>query len=376
MKIRVTINKKRWISWVFLLTLCSPIIAQNMESGLTKRQQSIVPIAAFTAKGDMTNLSTALNKGLDNGLSVNEIKEVLTHLYAYTGFPRSLNGISCFMSVLEERKNKGIVDEVGKEASPLPEHKSSLELGTEVQTRLSGSTVTGGAMAFAPAIDYYLKAHLFGDLFGRDNIAESDRELATLSALSALEGTEGQLKAHLRYAGNAGLSEMQIWNIIDVLKEQVGNKEAYRANKVMCAAYERKFSMGCPIEDVFPKGRISTADYFTGTVWNQRLVSNDNITQSQISNVTFEAGSRTRWHIHTGTQILLCTAGKGWYQEQGQTARELQAGDVVVIRPGIVHWHGASASHEFSHLSVIPNPENNKDTWLEAVNEKDYQLLK
>lgn len=376
MKIECFINRKMWIAWVLLLTLCNPLIAQNMENELAKRQQSIIPIAAFTAKGDMKNLSTALNKGLDNGLTVNEIKEVLTHLYAYTGFPRSLNGISCFMSVLKERTGKGIVDETGKEATPLPNNKSSLELGTEVQTRLSGNPVTGGAMNFAPAIDYYLKAHLFGDIFGRDNISESDRELATLAALSALEGTEGQFKSHLRYANNAGLNEMQIWNIVDVLKEQVGNKEAYRANKVISAAYERKFSMGCPIEDVFPRGRISTADYFTGTVWNQRLVSGDSITKCQTSNVTFEAGSRTRWHIHTGTQILLCTAGIGWYQEQGQAARELQAGDVVVIRPGVVHWHGASASHEFSHLSVIPNPEKNKDTWLEAVNEEDYQLLK
>ena len=376
MKIKFIINKKMWISWVFLLTLCSPITAQSMEHKLTKRQQSIIPIAAFTAKGDMENLSTALNKGLDNGLTINEIKEVLTHLYAYTGFPRSLNGISCFMSVLKERTDKGIVDVTGNDASPLPNDKSSLELGTEVQTRLSGSPVTGGVMAFAPVIDYYLKAHLFGDIFGRDNIAESDRELATLSALSALEGTEGQLKSHLRYACNAGLTETQIWNIVDILKEQVGNKEAYRANKVMSATYERKFSMGCPIEDVFPKGRISTADYFTGTVWNQRLVSNDSITHCQTSNVTFEAGSRTRWHIHTGTQILLCTAGKGWYQEQGQPARKLQAGDTVIIRPGVIHWHGASSSHEFSHLSVIPNPEMNKDTWLEAVNEEDDQLLK
>lgn len=365
------------------MTLCAtlgmgeilPVEAQNTDA-LNRRQQAIVPIAAFTAKGDMESLSTALNKGLDNGLTVNEIKEVLTHLYAYTGFPRSLNGINCFMSVLKERADKGIADETGKEASPLPDNKSSLELGTEVQTRLSGNPVTSGVMDFAPVIDYYLKAHLFGDIFGRDNITESDRELATLSALSALEGTEGQLKSHLRYANNAGLGEMQIWNIVDVLKEQVGNKEAYRANKVMSAAYERKFSMGCPIEDVFPKGRISTADYFTGTVWNQRLVSGDSVTQCQTSNVTFEAGSRTRWHIHTGTQILLCNAGKGWYQEQGQAARELQAGDVVVIRPGVVHWHGASAIHEFSHLSVIPNPEKNKDTWLEAVNEEDYQLLK
>lgn len=189
------------------MTLCAtlgmgeilPVEAQNTEA-LNRRQQAIVSIAAFTAKGDMKNLSAALNKGLDNGLTVNEIKEVLTHLYAYIGFPRSLNGINCFMSVLKDRTGKGIADETGKEASPLPDNKSSLELGTEVQTRLSGNPVTGGVIDFAPAINYYLKAHLFGYIFGRDNITESDREPATLSALSALEGTEGQLKSHLHYA--------------------------------------------------------------------------------------------------------------------------------------------------------------------------------
>ena len=295
----------------------NPVIAQDMENGLSKRQQSIIPIAAFTAKGDLENLSVALNNGLDAGLSISEVKEVLTHLYAYTGFPRSLNGINTLMKVLDERKAKDIQDNAGKDADPMPDGKSSYELGKEVQTRLSGAPVKGGAMDFAPAIDYFLKAHLFGDLFA---------------------------------------------DIADVLKEKVGRMEAYRADKVISAAYEQKFTMGKPIEDVFPKGRVSTADYFTGTVWNQRLVSGDSISHCQTSNVTFEAGARTRWHIHTGTQILLCTAGEGWYQEQGEQARKLGKGDVVVIRPGVEHWHGASAKSEFSHLSVIPNPENNKDT--------------
>lgn len=370
------ISKKMWIVLMLLAGIGNPIIAQDMENVLSKRQKSIVPIAAFTAKGDLENLSVALNNGLEAGLSINEVKEVLTHLYAYVGFPRSLNGINIFMKVLEERKNKGIQDETGKDADPMPDGKSSYELGKEVQTRLSGGPVKGGAMDFAPAIDYYLKAHLFGDIFGRDNISESDRELATLSALSALEGAEGQLKTHLRYARNAGLSDAQIMDIVSVLKEKVGRMEAYRADGVISAAYEYKYTMGKPIEDVFPKGRISTANYFTGTVWNQRLVSGDSISHCQTSNVSFEAGARTRWHVHTGTQILLCTAGEGWYQEQREQARKLGKGDVVVIRPGVVHWHGASAKSEFSHLSVIPNPENNKDTWLEEVDEEDYQLLK
>lgn len=361
---------------VAAVTLCNPINAQDMKNELSKRERSIIPIAAFTAKGDLEHLSLALNAGLDAGLTVGDIKELLTGLYAYVGFPRSLNGLSTFMTVTQKRVSDGIADEMGNEASPLPAGKTSVEIGTEIQTRLSGAPVCGGVMEFAPAVDYYLKAHLFGDIFGRDNVRESDRELATLSALSALEGTEGQLKTHLRYAGNAGLTEAQIWQVADVLKESVGNKEAYRANKVMSEAYERKFAMGDPIGDVFPRGRVSTADFFTGTVYNQRLVSGDSIAQAQIANVTFSAGARTRWHSHTGTQILLCTAGRGWYQEQGSKPRYLQAGDAVVIRPGVTHWHGASADSEFSHLSVIPNSENNKDTWLEEVDEQAYQSLK
>lgn len=375
MGINRLISMKRWIVWALLAGLCNSATAQDMDNGLSKRQRSIVPVAAFAAKGDLENLDAALNEALDAGLTVSEAKEVLVHLYAYTGFPRSLNGLNTLMTVLDKRTAQGITDEQGREADPLPAGTSSYALGAEVQTRLSGAPVTGGAMDFAPAIDYCLKAHLFGDLFGRNNLKESDRELATLSALSALDGTDGQLKAHLRYARNAGLSEAQLLDLIDVLKEKVGRMEAYRADKVIGTACERKFTMGQPIEDVFPRGRVSTADYFTGTVWNQRLVSGDSLSHCQTSNVTFAAGARTRWHQHTGTQILLCTAGAGWYQEQGEPARRLHAGDAVVIRPGVVHWHGAAKDCEFSHLSVIPNPDQNKDTWLEAVDETEYQNL-
>ena len=364
------------------MTLCAtlgigeivPAEAQEADT-LSHKQQAIVPIAAFTAKGDMERLPEALNAGLDAGLTVNEIKEVLTHLYAYTGFPRSLNAIASFMAVINERKTEGKQDIDGKYADPLPEGKSLYELGTEVQTRLSGHPVKGGAMDFAPAIDHCLKAHLFGYLFGRNSLDETSREIATLSALSAFEGTEGQFKAHLRYAANAGMTAGQVQNIVEVLKEKVGAREAWRADKVLVANSERKYSLPEPINDVFPRGKVSTMDYFTGDVYNQRLVSPDADTPCQASNVTFKAGSRTRWHIHSGTQILLCTAGRGWYQEKGKPAQPLQAGDAVNIRPGVEHWHGAASDSEFSHISVIPNPKENKDTWLEAVSEEEYLLL-
>lgn len=142
--------------------------AQTMQNHLYVRQRAIIPIAAFTASRGLAQLKTALNEGLDAGLTVNEIKEILVQLYAYAGFPRSLNGIGTFMTVMDERGKKGIKDEMGKEASLLPTDKNSIEFGTENQTKLVGHPVTGPLYDFAPAIDRFLKAHLFGDIFQRD----------------------------------------------------------------------------------------------------------------------------------------------------------------------------------------------------------------
>lgn len=146
--------------------------AQPMDKNqaLSSRQQGIIPIAAFTTRGDLEKLKLSLNEGLDAGLTVNEIKEILVQLYAYAGFPRSLNGLNTFMGVLEERQKKGIRDEAGREASALPVNKSTIELGTDIQTRLVGKPVTGAIYTFAPAVDQFLKGHLFGDIFGRDNL--------------------------------------------------------------------------------------------------------------------------------------------------------------------------------------------------------------
>src|ERR671932_2832378 len=99
------------------LSFMSNAKTMNNDQPLNARQQSIVAIAAFTANGDMDDLSTALNQGLDAQLTVNEIKEVLVQLYAYAGFPRSLNALSSFMKVLEEPKKKGINHETVKTAT-------------------------------------------------------------------------------------------------------------------------------------------------------------------------------------------------------------------------------------------------------------------
>jgi alkylhydroperoxidase/carboxymuconolactone decarboxylase family protein YurZ len=221
---------------IFVVMFCIEAVseAQTMKNeGLTAKQKGIVPIAAFTASGDMQGLKTALNDGLDAGLTVNEIKEILIQMYAYAGFPRSLNGIDNFMGVLEERGKKGIKDVPGKEPGPMPANKNSIELGTEIQTRLVGRPVTGAIYTFAPAIDRFLKGHLFGDIFGRDNLDFQSREIATISALANMQGVNSQLQSHFNVGFNVGLTEAQMRSLISVLEAKVGKKEADNANDLL-----------------------------------------------------------------------------------------------------------------------------------------------
>lgn len=221
------------LAMMFIIAAISEAQPMDKNQELSSKQQGIIPIAAFTAKGDLEKLKVSLNEGLKAGLTVNEIKEILVQLYAYTGFPRSLNGIGTFMGVMEERQKKGIKDEIGREASPLPAQKSSVELGTDIQTKLVGKPVSGPIYTFAPAIDQFLKGHLFGDIFGRDNLDFQSREIATISALASMDGVNPQLQAHLNVGLNTGLTEAQLQSLISVLSGKVGKKEAENAREIL-----------------------------------------------------------------------------------------------------------------------------------------------
>jgi fermentation-respiration switch protein FrsA (DUF1100 family)/alkylhydroperoxidase/carboxymuconolactone decarboxylase family protein YurZ len=205
----------------------------NTNHALDNKQQAIVTISAFTAKGDLVMLKQALREGLDAGLTINEIKEVIVQLYAYSGFPRSLNALNTFLAVVKERKSQGISDQLGKEPSPMPSNKSKLQFGTEMQTKLVGQPVKGEVYEFAPAIDQFLKEHLFGDIFGRDNLDWKTRELATISALAAIGGAENQLRSHINVGKYNGLSASQINNIVMILKSSVGMAEGVSMNNVL-----------------------------------------------------------------------------------------------------------------------------------------------
>ncbi len=215
----------------------------NTSQSLNVQQQSIVSIAALTAVGDISHLKTQLNAGLDAGLTINEIKEVLVQMYAYCGFPRSLNGINTFMTVLVERKAKGITDIEGKDASPIKDAVNKYDTGKQTLQMLTGVEEKGpktGANAFAPIIDTFLKEHLFADIFSRDVLTHQQRELATISVLSALEGVAPQLQFHLAVGLNIGLTASQLEQVFSIIETQIGKQQAEIAKNVLSKITDKK----------------------------------------------------------------------------------------------------------------------------------------
>ena len=208
--------------------------AQVPSETLSMRQQAIVQVAAWGAAGDMSRLAAALNQGLDAGLTVSEAKEVLVQLYAYAGFPRSLNALSELMKVLDSRKQRGVQDAVGQAPTrPIPSGDALLAAGTANQTRLIGAPARGAIYDFAPVIDQYLKAHLFGAIFERDNLDWQSRELATVSMLSALQGAESQLQAHMGFSMNVGLTAGQLGQLSQLLSDKVDEAMGRRAQAAL-----------------------------------------------------------------------------------------------------------------------------------------------
>jgi len=203
-------------------------------NALSVQQQAIAPITAAAAVGDMPRLNAALEQGLDAGLTISDVKELLVQLYAYAGFPRSLNALGEAMKVLQARRQRGVQDALGREpAAPVPTGRALLAAGTANQTKLLGGPAEGALFEFAPAIDEYLKTHLFGDIFARDNLDWQSRELATLGVLAALPGVEPQLQAHVRISLNVGLSVDQLRHLADVLVQRGWPQAAQRVREAL-----------------------------------------------------------------------------------------------------------------------------------------------
>ncbi|MFV5699939.1 carboxymuconolactone decarboxylase family protein [Flavobacterium sp. ZT3R17] len=215
------------------------------DCNLSAKEKSIINIASLTAKGDLVKLKSELNIGLEAGLTVNEVKEVLVHTYAYCGFPRSIRGLQTFMEVLNERKIKGIIDAAGKDASPIKEEVNKYERGKKILeqlTKTQQSDSLTGYSAFAPVIDIFLKEHLFAAIFERDVLTYTQRELVTLSVISAIGDAEPMLKSHLSIALNLGLSPDQLKEFIGVIQPIIGRKKTKATKEVVNEVLKSKKS--------------------------------------------------------------------------------------------------------------------------------------
>lgn len=310
---------------------------------LTTKEKNIVSVSQYTATGDLQNLKKAVDKSLSDGLTVNEIKEIMVQLYAYCGFPRSLNALGV---LLQSTKDGSYIE--GKEGKPLSKKEDKNKVGTKIQTELVGQKVEGELFEFAPAIDDYLKEHLFGDIFSRGILSYKEREIATISALASIEGLQSQLNSHIQIAKNIGLTDGQITQILVLTSK--------------------------PNTEVFPIGEKNDAyaKYFIGQSYLKMLTTEQVVT----ANVTFEPKCRNNWHIHhKGGQILLVTGGRGYYQEYGKPAQELKKGDVVNIPAETKHWHGAAKDSWFSHIAIEVPSEDGSTEWLEEVSDEEYDKL-
>jgi alkylhydroperoxidase/carboxymuconolactone decarboxylase family protein YurZ len=208
---------------------------------LSARQAAIPLIAAAMATSDMPRLRAALNQGLDAGLTLSEAKEILVHLYAYAGFPRSLNALTELMKLVDERRKAGKHDAPGREPSrAAPTGDALLAVGTANQTRISGAAVKGPLFDFAPAANQFLQAHLFGDLFERDNLDWQSRELATVGALAGATGLDAQLRSHMNASLNVGLTMAQLRQVAEVLRSGGDTAAAERATAALDALPPRR----------------------------------------------------------------------------------------------------------------------------------------
>lgn len=352
-----------------VLLSASMHLSAQLTMELTDRQQALVAIAAYEAKGDIEALKNEVNNGFEAGLGVSQIKEALSHLYAYTGFPRSLNALGALQQVIRQRQEAGLSTEEGREADPLPADYDALSRGTEVQTQLCGGQPFN--YTFAPQTDYYLKAHLFGDIFARNNLTFAEREIVTVSAISALPGCEPQLKAHVSGARNMGVTDAQLHELPAVLRKRVGEAEATRCQKAVASVFGEECQAVDTVDfSVWPRGVENPyGKYFTGQSYLAEM--------GAVTNVTFEPGCRNNWHVHhKQVQVLICVAGRGWYQEWGKPAQQMTPGTVIAIPAEVKHWHGAARDSWFQHLTYHKDvQEGASNEWLEPVDDEWYGKL-
>ena len=354
------------------------------------READLIRIVSLTVQQSGTLLAEEVAAALTRGITPEEILEAVYQCAPYSGFPRVADAIEIVRSVFKAKDVKV------EESRATVNEETRLQAGAEAQGKLFGPAFIEMARAgkdAMPAINYFLASNCFGDYYTRKGLDLETRELLTMAMLVNL-GTEPQLKAHI--AANlkirsAEYIEQAIYtclpycgyprtlNALRLLKECVAENGAKAAgageskdNIVSDSAEfakQNKFGIGEP--------NVNYAKYFIGNSYLKSVT--DAKSGFPMANVTFEPGCRNNWHIHHakkgGGQVLIATAGSGWYQIEGQAPVSMNPGDAVVIPANVKHWHGAKKNSWFSHIAFEAPGESTSNEWLEPVTDEAYSAI-
>lgn len=220
---------------------------------------------------------------------------------------------------------------------------------------------------------------LFGEIWSReDKLSLRDRSMITISSLMS-QGLFPQLKSHFELGKKHGITKEEAVEIVTQIAFYSGWAKAWNAFPLINEVYNDEeiieehggiFGMG--------KENLEFSKYFIGKSYLNPLTKVGDCPVF-LANVTFEPRCRNNWHIHKakngGGQILICIEGEGWYQQEGQPARKLNPGDVVVIPANVKHWHGATSNSWFSHIAIEIPGEDTSNEWLEPVSDEEYNKL-
>lgn len=229
---------------------------------------------------------------------------------------------------------------------------------------------------FAPKFAEINDDILFGEVWSGDGLSPKIRSMLTVTTLVAKGMIDSSFDHHLAFAKANGVTKGEMAELLTHIAFYAGWPNAwaaFRKAKDIYAEDDGRFG------GLFGLGEPNTAyaKYFVGNSYLKPLT--DPRKSVFIANVTFEPKCRNNWHIHHaasgGGQILLCTDGRGWYQEAGKQARELHPGDVITIPAEVKHWHGAAKDSWFSHIAVECPGENTKTEWCGAVSDEEYDAL-
>ena len=235
---------------------------------------------------------------------------------------------------------------------------------------------------FAPDFAHFNDDILFGENWNNTDIDLKTRSIITVVALMSQGVTDNSIRYHIQNAKNHGVSQREMAAVITHTAFYAGWPHAWAVFNIAKEVYaenapavsdKNKFQN----EIIFPIGDPNPyGDYFVG----QSYLAPVSTEQIPIYNVTFEPACRNNWHIHHaksgGGQMLICVGGRGWYQEYGKEARELNPGDIVNIPAEVKHWHGAAKDSWFAHLAVEIQGEDGSTEWCETVSDEDYNKLK